>query len=234
MSDKTKENKIAVTGSKLPTIQDMYDGKNLPELSKIDDFNVLLNQPPPKSWVKVHPFVKNHRYVPIDKQEWMLKRIFKQYRIEVLREGVAFNGVYVVVRVHYLHPVTGKWEFHDGIGAQQLQTKSGSSPADLGNINNGALSMAFPIAKTNAIKDALDHLGDAFGANLNRKDAIPLSQDEKLKDLKEEEERNRLKAVISASKSLNDLDKALSHIKEDDEDMMKLYDEKRKELEDAK
>jgi hypothetical protein len=89
-----------------------------------------------------------------------------------LREGTSFNGVYVVVRVHYLHPLTNTWEFHDGIGAAQLQTAKGTSPADLANINNGALSMAFPIAKTIAIKDATDHFGKLFGADLNRKDVI--------------------------------------------------------------
>jgi hypothetical protein len=67
--------------------------------------------------------------------------------------------------------------FYDGIGAAQLQTKQGASPADLGNINNGALSMAFPIAKTVAVKDAADHFGALFGANLNRKDVVEFKPD---------------------------------------------------------
>jgi len=48
-------------------------------------------------------------------------------------------------------------EYHDGIGSIHLQVKKGSSPADLANINNGALSMAFGTAKSIAIKDACDH-----------------------------------------------------------------------------
>ena len=68
-------------------------------------------------------------------------------------------------------------DFHDGIGAAQIQTKKDTSPADLININNGALSMAFPIAKTIAIKDACDHFGNLFGANLNRKDVIEYTPD---------------------------------------------------------
>jgi hypothetical protein len=76
-----------------------------------------------------------------------------------------------------LHPITQTWEFHDGIGASQLQTAKGTSPADLGNINNGALSMAFPMAKTIAIKDACDHFGNLFGADLNRKDVIAYDLD---------------------------------------------------------
>jgi hypothetical protein len=131
-----------------------------------------MNQQPKAEWVKVHPFIKNYKYLPIERIEFLLKTIFKSYRIEVLREGTSFNGVFVVVRVHYLHPLTNTWEFHDGIGASQLQTAKGTSPADLNNINNGALSMAFPMAKTIAIKDACDHFGNLFGADLNRKDVI--------------------------------------------------------------
>lgn len=156
--------------SNLPKINDLYSDKLTTQ--KNDAFITLMNQQPKKEWIKTHPFIKNYRYLPIERIEFLLKTIFKSYRIEVLREGQSFNGVYVVVRVHYLHPLTGLWEFHDGIGAIQLQTAKGTSPADLGNINNGALSMAFPIAKTIAIKDATDHFGNLFGADLNRKDVI--------------------------------------------------------------
>lgn len=37
--------------------------------------------------------------------------------------------------------------------------------------------MAFPIAKTLAVKDAADHFGTLFGANLNRKDVIQFTPD---------------------------------------------------------
>lgn len=156
--------------SNLPKIKDLYS--DLVVAQKNDAFVTLMNQQPKTDWVKTHPFIKEYKYIPIERVEYLLKTIFKSYRIEVLREGTSFNGVYVVVRVHYLHPLTNTWEFHDGIGAAQLQTAKGTSPADLANINNGALSMAFPIAKTIAIKDATDHFGKLFGSDLNRKDVI--------------------------------------------------------------
>jgi hypothetical protein len=156
--------------STLPKIKDLYS--DIVTTQKNDAFVTLMNQQPKAEWIKVHPFIKGYKYLPIERIEFLLKTIFKSYRIEVLREGTSFNGVFVVVRVHYLHPLTGAWEFHDGIGASQLQTAKGTSPADLNNINNGALSMAFPMAKTIAIKDACDHFGNLFGADLNRKDII--------------------------------------------------------------
>jgi hypothetical protein len=161
--------------STLPKIKDLYS--DIVTTQKNDAFVTLMNQQPKAEWVKVHPFIKGYKYLPIERIEFLLKTIFKSYRIEVLREGTSFNGVFVVVRVHYLHPLTGLWEFHDGIGASQLQTAKGTSPADLNNINNGALSMAFPMAKTIAIKDACDHFGNLFGADLNRKDIISYDLD---------------------------------------------------------
>ena len=159
----------------LPKIQDIYNDKIATQ--KDDIFVTLMNQLPNEKWIKVHPFIKNYKYLPIERVEYLLKTIFKRYRIEITGQGQSFNGVWVTVRVHYLHPITGDWDFHDGIGASQLQTAKGTSPADLGNINNGALSMAFPIAKTIAIKDATDHFGRLFGSDLNRKDIMTYDLD---------------------------------------------------------
>lgn len=160
---------------KAPTLQEVTE--DIEVAYKNDQLNFLLSQKPPEKWIKEHPFVKGWKYLPIDKIEHLLRKIFKRYRIEVLGSSTAFNGVEVRVRVHYLHPIWNEWDFHDGIGAIQLQTRQGASPADLGNINNGAVSMAFPMAKTLAVKDACDHFGDLFGANLNRKDVVEFKPD---------------------------------------------------------
>ena len=161
----------------LPTLKELVSNVSIYE--KNDQLNFLLNQEPPKAWIKEHPYIKGHKYIPIDKIEYLMRKIFKEYRIEILREGTSFNGVYVAIRLHYKNLTTGEWSYHDGIGAIQLQTKKGSSPADLGNINNGALSMAFPLAKTLAVKDAADMFGKLFGADLNRRDTLPASMDAK-------------------------------------------------------
>lgn len=224
-----KKTTIQLHEKKLPTIQDLYENTDL--AIKHDDLAVLLNQNPPQSWVKRHPYIKDHDYLPIDKVEWLLRRIFKQYRIEITGQGVAFNGVWVTVRVHYKHPVTNEWEYHDGIGAMQLQTAKGTSPADLANINNGALSMAFPICKTLAIKDACDMFGSAFGANLNRRDVIPYSQDEKLQDVKREKEIDRLRRLIEAAEQEQDLADLAEHVEAmADDELQSEYEERLEEL----
>ncbi|CAB4132169.1 hypothetical protein UFOVP136_62 [uncultured Caudovirales phage] len=170
---------ITTQNSQLPTLAELYSD-NLEQAVKLEQFTLLLNQPPKQEWIKKHPFIKDYYYLPADKIEYLLKAIFKEYKIEITGQGTAFNGVWVTVRIHYRHPITKEWLFHDGIGAAQLQTAKGTSPADLANINNGALSMAFPIAKTVAIKDAADHFGTLFGSNVNRKDVVNYNADQSL------------------------------------------------------
>lgn len=174
-------NDLAKTESKLPTLSELFED-SIELAGKSEGLNAILNVAPPDKWVKTHPFIQDYKYLPIDKVEYLLRKIFKSYRIEVMREGTAFNGVYVVVRVHYLNPATGQMDFTDGIGSIQLQTKKGTSPADLLNINNGALSMAFPLAKTLAVKDACHLLGNVFGANLNRRDTLEFKPDMEIID----------------------------------------------------
>lgn len=166
--------------TQLPKLADLTQDIEL--AYKNDQLALLLNQPPPTKWIKEHPYIKGHKYLPIDKVEHLLKRIFKTYSIEITGQGTAFNGVWVTVRIKVTNPVSGELIVNDGIGACQLQTSKGTSPADLANINNGALSMAFPIAKTLAIKDACDMFGDLFGASLNRKDIAVFAPDTNLAD----------------------------------------------------
>lgn len=167
--------------SAIPTIAELFSD-NIELAFKNEQLNLLLNQEPKKEWVKVHPFISNYLYIPIDKIEYMLRKIFKQYKIEVRKSGMLLNAVEVHVRVHYLHPVTGVMEYHDGVGACEVQTMrdSGHLKIDMSNINRGAVTMALPIAKTVAVKDACDHFGKLFGSDLNRKDTIPFTVDQSL------------------------------------------------------
>lgn len=225
-------NKVQIKKSKAPTIQELYDNTEL--AIKHDELNVLLSQNPPASWVKTNKYANNSKYLPIDKVEWLLRRIFKEFRIEITGQGVAFNGVWVTVRVHYKHPVTGEWEYHDGIGAQELQVKSGSSAADLANINRNAISMAFPIAKSYAVKDACDHFGSAFGANLNRTEVMPYNPDEKLQDVKRQKEIDRLRRLIDAAEREQDLVALAEHVEAmGDDELTEFFNNKEKGLKNA-
>lgn len=161
-----------MTTKKLITLPELVSD---PEAAfKNDQLKSLLNQPPPMQWVKEHPFAKGCKYIPIDKVELMLDTIFQRWKVEVKEVAQLFNGIRVTVRLHYWNPLLNEWEFHDGVGAKELQTEKGTGPVkqDFSNVRQGAIDIALPIAKTEAIKDAADHIGKLFGRDINRSSAI--------------------------------------------------------------
>ncbi len=75
---------------------------------KNDQLNLLLNQPPHKSWLKQFPkemgIKSGGEYLPVDKVDFMLKRIFGKTKIEVLQVQQLFQSIHVTVRLHYKDP----------------------------------------------------------------------------------------------------------------------------------
>lgn len=166
----------------------------------------ILNSPVNTKWLKNHPTAKNVKYLPIDKIEILLDMIFQEWRIELLSISQLAQSVCVTVRVHYKNPITGEWSFHDGVGASPLQTNAGKSAADLANIKNNAVQLAAPAAKSYAIKDAVEHLGKAFGRDINRSDTVGYEflygQEDKSKA---EDNSQELIAQLKSSKNLKEL-----------------------------
>lgn len=162
----------------LMTLQELFS-ESLEVAVKSEQLNAILNTPPPAAWIKEHPHIPGWKYIPIDKVEYLLLKIFKRYSVKVRKTGMLMNAVEVTVRVKYFDPVTGEMVSQDGVGACELQTqaKSGALKMDMSNVNRGAVSMALPIAKTLAIKDATDHIGKIFGRDLNRKDVLQFEPD---------------------------------------------------------
>src|SRR5690606_25892933 len=215
---------------KLPTIQELYDNTDL-AITR-DNLNVFLNQDPPQSWIKINPYANNSRYLPIDKVEWMLTRFFKEWRVEVLRESTMFNSVYVVVRLFYKDPITGKETWQDGMGAKEVQTKKGASASDLSAIISGAIERGLPNSETNAQKDAAHKIGRVFGSDLNREDIIPFAADEKLQDVKREKDIDRLRRLIEAAEQDQDLVALAEHVEAmADDELSELFAEKQKSFE---
>lgn len=168
---KTETNGVAKTEDrKLPTLPELVG--NEVEVFKNDQFNLLLNQEPPAGWMQKHPFIKDHHYMTIQRVEVLLTKIFQQWRAEVISYSQLFNSVSCHVRLHFKNPVTGEWQYHDGLGAVGVQTDKGEQASNLNAIKQDAVMKALPAAKSYAIKDAAEHLGKLFGRDINRKDAV--------------------------------------------------------------
>ena len=124
---------------KLPAIQDLYG--DIEMKVKYNDLNAFLNQPPADEWLKVHPVIKVEsgelnekgypvlvplKYVPIERVEWLLTRIFIRWRREILDYKLIANSLVVKVRLHYQLPISLEWDYEDGIGAVPIQTQKGA------------------------------------------------------------------------------------------------------------
>ena len=175
MEQENKDQQI----QKLPTYSELQ--LNPEEAFKFDQLNALLCLPPPKKWVKKHPIVKKKNeqgesvaseYISVEKAEFLMRKIFKRYRREIKAVQLILNSVVVTVRVHFMNPVSGEWDHHDGVGAVGIQMDAGSKMSDIGSFKLSGVQMAVPAAASYAFKDACECLGDLFGANLNRRGAI--------------------------------------------------------------
>lgn len=131
-------------------LEDLYKG--IGYIGNVENLDEILNSEPKKEWLKEHPQVKGFMYLPIERVEFLLNRLFDNIKIEIRSVISAENRAVVTVRVNY-----GNGMFHDGVGAAQI---SKTQPAE----------MAFPLAKSLAFKDAAEFKGRIFGKDLNRND----------------------------------------------------------------
>lgn len=167
---------MAKSNNNLPTLAQLH--LNPAQAYKNDALKALLNNPPSEKWIKKHPIakVKNDegketaaKYLPIDKVELMLDMIFQKWKVEVLDVKLILNSVVVTIRLHYLDPTNNEWMFHDGVGAKSIQMDAGANLGDITKVKDAGVMMAVPSAKSYAIKDAAEHLGELFGRSLNRR-----------------------------------------------------------------
>lgn len=155
--------------TQLPALKDLINS-DLMLLDEVNDLNILLNQQPPEKWLKIHPFVKNLKYLPIERVEYLLTKIFFRWKVEIKTTQLIGNSVVIAIRLHYFNPITNEWEWQDGVGASPLQTDKDSGAIEFNKLKSGAVMMAAPAAKSYAVKDAAEQIGAIFGKNLNRAD----------------------------------------------------------------
>ena len=156
--------------------------ENLPKLADLlsdielkaeqNDLNILLNAPPNQKWIKDHPFAKGVKYIPIERIEWLLTRIFIRWNVEIKSTQLIANSVVVTIRLYYHDRLSNDTLWQDGIGACPLQTDQGAGAIEFNKIKSNAIMLAAPAAESYAIKDAAEKIGKIFGKDLNRKDEI--------------------------------------------------------------
>jgi hypothetical protein len=168
--------------TKLPALKELYSDTELKVVQ--NELNVLLNNPPAKSWIKDHPYAKKDviidgkkvkvplKYIAIERIEWLLTKIFIRWHVEIKTVQIIANAVSVTVRLYYQDVVTKEMLWQDGVGAMALQVDSGAGAIEFDKIKSSAVMIAAPAAETYAVKDAAEKIGKIFGKDLNRKDEI--------------------------------------------------------------
>ena len=228
------------TSKKFADIKDLV--ANPQDAFKADEFKRVMYNKPPESWLKPHPMatVKDDtgktvaaKYLPIDKVEFLLDNYFPKWKVEVLDTKLILNSIVVTIRLHYFHPLLDEWLFHDGCGAKSVQVSSGGNVSNMSEVKDAGVQMAFPSAKSYAIKDACDHIGEIFGRNVNRKGSTEFSgQYDKPENLqsakKEEKQGERILALIELAKTPDELQKLFQHCKS--REASEAYDARMKQI----
>lgn len=155
---------------KIPTLQELVIDSE--DSLKQNALTVILNQEPPAQWLKEHPMIRGYKYMPIEKVEYLLTRIFTRWWVEVRKTEIIANSVAVTVRLYVINPLTGETEWQDGIGAAPVQTDKGAGATDWNAVKVDGVQKAAPAAKTYAIKDAAEQFGKVFGRDISRKGSM--------------------------------------------------------------
>ena len=155
----------------LPSLKDLYDG-DLQLKQEQNDLNILLNQQPNPKWIKDHPTAHGVKYIPIERVEYLLTRLFLKWRVEVKQIQVVANSCVVTVRLHYQNIEDNQWSWQDGIGAAPIHTNKDAGAMEWDKVKTDSVMKAAPAAESYAVKDAAEKIGKIFGKDLNRKDEV--------------------------------------------------------------
>jgi hypothetical protein len=153
--------------TKVPTLQDLITETE--DTIKQNALMVILNQQPPATWLAEHPMLRGYKYIPIERVEWLLSRIFGKWWVEIKETAILANSVVVTVRLWVVNPLTGEHQFQDGIGAAPVQTDKGAGASDWNAVKSDGVQKAAPSAESYAIKDAAEKFGKIFGKDVSRK-----------------------------------------------------------------
>lgn len=166
------------TALKIPTLSELVAESD--ERIKDNALMVILNQEPPKAWLKSHPMAKVKKngvdtalpYLPISRVEYLLSRIYTKWWQEIKSVQCIANSIVVVVRVYVINPISGETEWNDGVGASPIQTDKGAGAMDWNKAKSAGVMMAAPAAESYAFKDAAEKFGKLFGKDLVRDETI--------------------------------------------------------------
>lgn len=191
----------------LSPLVDIHEEKRLLE---------LLNEAPKPQIVKKNKYAGNSSYLSIGVIEAQLDRFFGALNWSFVVTKLEMQVNAIVCTGDLIIFYKDRQIRRSGVGASEIQLRAGSKTMDISSISSKAMEKNAPIAKTQALKNAAQSLGDAFGRSLNRdyKHGY-IAHDEmdrlrgNIEDIQDHQEMERLKDFIDECQSievLEDLD----------------------------
>ena len=131
---------------------------------------IVLDRQPDSKFVEANKYAGNSKFLGIGYIEQMLDLIDPCWSFLPVDRGVYGNSFIYEGLLELTHPLTGDKIRRTGIGAVpiELDAKRATSAIDFEHINPKAMHKNVPAARSYALKNAAQSIGDIFGRNLNR------------------------------------------------------------------
>jgi hypothetical protein len=138
------------------------------KIKTIEAFQMLLNQNPEQSDVRVNSQANNAEYVPIFVIERELDSLYNGlWKTSNFRWEVIANEVVGSILLEVFHPTAKTWISREGCASTMILTQK-EKPATVEFKIKNTLVKDFPHMKAECLKNAAKSLGVRFGRNLNR------------------------------------------------------------------
>jgi len=144
------------------------------EIAKINEFDTLtnfqrmMNKAPQKKHVKQSPSSDKAKYLPIGVIENQLDEIYSGLWQTEASVELMGNSIVATVQLRVFHPVAKLWITRTGVGAKKVQLNKGAQAMDTSQMKPDAFEKGVGAAKSMALRNAAQSIGEAFGRSLNR------------------------------------------------------------------
>lgn len=161
---------------------DLKDGKTLKaKWEKLEAFQMMLNQAPPEAAIEATPDKKAKTMVISHVENALDMFYLGQWSTRDFQYTAIGNELAGTIVLEVVHPITGMIRTLCGAAAQAIMMDAAPDDLtsreknmwaqDIANKKSKALKMNLPALKSECLKNAAQHLGKAFGKDLNRKNA---------------------------------------------------------------
>lgn len=171
------------------------------------EFKRIINQLPPKSFLKWNTNYENH-YIPLQILEMMLRSIYISYEPIIKKDPIVVEGnIIFFVDVVVKNPITNAKETYTGASAIPIMPKAGTVTD---------IHPHIPAGVSFAIMNACKHIGRLFRAeNDDCTKVFDTYFQDKQKEIKTPDDnmKDRLLKVIKASKTIKSLERKGANVK---------------------